>query len=50
LIYPDGFASVHTVESGLSLPGSVLILVRNLESGANALFVANFVPARAPQG
>ena len=48
LIYPDGFASVHTVNSGLSLPGSVLILVRNLESGANALYVANFVPTREP--
>jgi hypothetical protein len=48
LVYPDGFASVHKVDTGLSLPGSVLILVRNLKSGANALFVANFVPTRNP--
>ena len=44
LIYPDGFTSVYSVESGLSLPAPVLMIVRNLESGGIAVFVANFVP------
>ncbi|MEE4331324.1 MAG: putative Ig domain-containing protein [Wenzhouxiangella sp.] len=48
LVYPKGFASVHVVDSGLSLPGSVLIFVRNLKTGANALFLANFVPTKNP--
>ena len=43
LIYPDGFASVYDA-SGLSLPGPVLIIARNLESHGWAVFVANFVP------
>ena len=43
LIYPDGFASVYQA-SGLSLPASVIVIVRNLESGGMAVFVANFVP------
>jgi hypothetical protein len=46
LVYPDGFASVYQVDSGLSLPAPVLLIVRNLESGGIALFVANFVPTR----
>lgn len=44
LIYPNGFASVYEVDSGLSLPAPVLTIVRNLESGGMALFVANFIP------
>jgi len=43
LIYPDGFASVYEA-GGLSLPGPVLIIARNLESGSWAVFVANFIP------
>jgi len=43
LIYPNGFTSVYEA-SGLSLPGPVLIITRNLESGSWAVFVANFVP------
>ncbi len=46
LVYPDGFASVYGTDGGLSLPGPVLMLVRNLESGNTALFIANFVPTR----
>ncbi|MGK7296957.1 MAG: putative Ig domain-containing protein [Candidatus Wenzhouxiangella sp. M2_3B_020] len=46
LIYPNGFASVYQVDSGLSLPAPVIVIVRNLESGGMALFVANFVPTR----
>lgn len=46
LIYPDGFTSVYSIEGGLSLPAPVAILVRNLESGGTAIFVANFVPTR----
>ena len=48
LIYPDGFASVYQAGSGLSLPAPVIIVVRNLESGGMALFVANFVPCSSP--
>ena len=44
LVYPDGFTSVYSVDSGLSLPAPVLMIVRNLESGGIAVFVANFVP------
>ena len=43
LIYPDGFASVYQA-TGLSLPAPVITIVRNLESGGMAVFVANFVP------
>ena len=43
LIYSDGFASVYQA-GGLSLPAPVLIITRNLESGNNAVFIANFVP------
>lgn len=46
LVFPDGFASVYQVDSGLSLPAPVIVIVRNLESGGMALFVANFVPTR----
>ncbi|NKI34565.1 PASTA domain-containing protein [Wenzhouxiangella sp. XN79A] len=49
LIYPDGFASVYEADGVLSLPGPVLIVARNLESGSWAVFVANFVPT-APEG
>jgi len=44
LVYPDGFASVYKVDSGLSLPAPVIVIVRNLKSGGMAVFVANFVP------
>ena len=44
LVYPAGVTSVYSVESGLSLPAPVLMIVRNLESGGIAVFVANFVP------
>lgn len=44
LVYPQGFTSVYKKEGGLSLPGPVLILIRNLVSGGSAIFVANFVP------
>ena len=44
LVYPDGFASVYQVDSGLSLPAPVIVIVRNLESGGMGVFVANFVP------
>jgi hypothetical protein len=43
LIYPDGFASVYDAEGLLNLPAPVLIIVRNLESGGTAVFVATFV-------
>lgn len=43
LHYPDGFASVYDAEGLLNLPAPVLIIVRNLESGGTAVFVANFV-------
>ncbi len=49
LIYPDGFASVYEA-GGLSLPGPVLIIARNLESGGWAVFVANFVPTSPNNG
>ncbi len=45
LIYSDGITSVYQA-SGLSLPAPVLIIARNLESGNNAVFIANFVPTR----
>ncbi|MEE4637498.1 MAG: putative Ig domain-containing protein [Wenzhouxiangella sp.] len=44
LVYPDGFTSVYKKEGGLSLPGPVLIITRNLVSAGSAVFVANFVP------
>jgi hypothetical protein len=44
LVYPDGFTSVYKKDGGLSLPGPVLIITRNLVSGGSAIFVANFVP------
>jgi hypothetical protein len=43
LLYPDGFASVYDAEGVLNLPAPVLMIVRNLESGGTAVFVANFV-------
>ncbi|MEN1728990.1 MAG: hypothetical protein AAGJ52_11180, partial [Pseudomonadota bacterium] len=46
LVYPDGFQSVYKVESGLSLPASVAIIVHNLVGGGFAVTVANFVPTR----
>ena len=46
LVYPGGIASVYKVESGLSLPAPVAVIVRNLEGGGMAVAVANFVPAR----
>jgi hypothetical protein len=46
LIYPNGFTSVYKKDGGLSLPGPVLIITRNLVSGGSAIFVANFVPTR----
>ena len=49
MIYPDGFASVYEA-GGLSLPGPVLIIARNLESGGWAVFVANFVPTSPNNG
>ena len=45
----DGFASVYEA-GGLSLPGPVLIIARNLESGGWAVFVANFVPTSPNNG
>jgi len=49
LIYPNGFTSVYVSDGGLSLPAPVLIFVRNLESGANAVFVAAFVPTSSEE-
>jgi hypothetical protein len=46
LVYPDGFTSVYKKDGGLSLPGPVLIITRNLVSGGSAIFVANFVPTQ----
>ncbi|WP_181918981.1 putative Ig domain-containing protein [Wenzhouxiangella sediminis] len=43
LNYPEGFASVYDAEGLLNLPASILIIVRNLESGGTAVFVATFV-------
>lgn len=50
LIYPNGFASVYEVDSGLSLPAPVIVIVRNLESGGMGVFVANFIPTSGEDG
>ncbi|MGK7296955.1 MAG: PASTA domain-containing protein, partial [Candidatus Wenzhouxiangella sp. M2_3B_020] len=49
LVYPGGIASVYKVESGLSLPAPVAVIVRNLEGGGMAVAVANFVPTRGEE-
>ena len=46
LVYPDGFKSVYKIQTGISLPGPVAIIVRNVSGGGFAVFVANFVPTR----
>ncbi|NKI34566.1 hypothetical protein HFP89_05240 [Wenzhouxiangella sp. XN79A] len=43
---PDDFYRVHGTDGGLGLPGMVLIRVRTLESGANALSIADVVATR----
>lgn len=46
LVYAGGIASVYKVDSGLSLPAPAAVIVRNLDGGGMAVFVANFLPTR----